>query len=159
MPTKPQSARRQPRRSSRSQTPADPDKPRCGAQRKSGGLCQNAPVKGGRCRLHVDLSDDLEALRLLQEAAARHAIAADYAIEEGENGDQDAAFNRNARTAAALARTRRALASQDAKSKDTKGADEPKIDMPNNERGDAPLREAAADGVAPDDEDDDTHDS
>jgi hypothetical protein len=55
-------------------------------------------------------AEELERLRLLQDAAERHAFDADRAIAEGENGDQDASFNRNARLAATLARTRHALA-------------------------------------------------
>lgn len=110
-----------PGRSSSLQSAPDADtKSVCGfplaKMNKSGTFtCRKPPVKDGRCHLHVGLTPDpeaieLERLQLLQEAAARHAFDADRAIGVGENGDKDLAFNRNARTAAALARARRALA-------------------------------------------------
>lgn len=99
---------------------------RCGAiVKKTGRPCRNFAVKGGRCRWH--LVDELvpesesEALRQLQEAAAQHALDAFHAIEGGENGDQDAAFNRNARTAAQLARIRRDLVKPKPEPKDGEG--------------------------------------
>ncbi|HEY1722543.1 MAG TPA: hypothetical protein VGG27_14970 [Magnetospirillaceae bacterium] len=144
MPSKPKSAQRRSdgAATQNSENPLSSEivKPRCGAPTVVGTPCKNSPVMGGRCRLHVDLSDDLEALRFLQEAAERHAFEADHAIEGGENGDKDAAFNRNARTAAALARVRRVLATQDAKRKEMSGGDReiPQIDVPPNNRGDAP---------------------
>jgi len=87
---------------------------RCGAlRRRSREPCKNYPVEGGRCRYHlideVVPENELEALRQLQEAAAQHALDAFHAIEGGENGEKDQEFNRNARTAAQLARIRQGL--------------------------------------------------
>ena len=114
----------------------------CGAIRKRTGTpCKNFAVKGGRCRWHlvdeVVPENEAEALRQLQEAAAQHALDAFHAIEGGENGDQDQAFNRNARTAAQLARIRRDLIKLKPEAKDGEGAGagEPEsIDVPPNGR-------------------------
>jgi hypothetical protein len=86
---------------------------RCGAiLRRSGEPCKNFAIKGGRCRWHVVdevvPADELEALRQLQEAAAQHALDAFHAVEGGAN-EKDQDFNRNARTAAQLAKIRRGL--------------------------------------------------
>jgi hypothetical protein len=99
-------------------TPADSDikaePARCGAiRRRTGEPCKNFAIRGGRCRWHVVdevvPADEREALRQLQEAAAQHALDAYHAVEGGDNGDKDEEFNRNARTAAHLARIRQAL--------------------------------------------------
>jgi hypothetical protein len=116
--------------------------------------CREPPVKDGRCLLHVGLTPDpegieLERLRLLQEAAERHAFDADRGVAVGENGDKDLAFNRNARTAAALARARRALA----KPKDARDLPETaQFGIEDNARGPAaesapgaPAKDAAKD--------------
>ena len=87
---------------------------------------------------------ELERLRKLQEAAERHAFQADRAIEEEGNGTHDAAFNRNARTAAALARTRHALAKEKADARRKKGKaalESVVVEMPGNDRKVTPPRE------------------
>lgn len=139
-----------PGRSSSVDPAASDASPVCGfpltRMNKSGTFtCRNPPVEGGaHCHLHVGQTPDpeaieLERLRLLQEAAERHAFAADRAIGVGDNGDKDLAFNRNARTAATLLRTRRALA----KPKDEPAPDEPvKVDIADNAR--SPAADAAA---------------
>lgn len=129
--------------------PVSDGKPVCGfplaKMNKSGTFtCRNPPVDDGeRCRLHVGLTPDpeaieLERLRLLQEAAERHAFAADRAIGVGENGDKDLAFNRNARTAATLLRTRRALARVK-----PEGDPEEKADIAITDNGRSPAADAA----------------
>jgi hypothetical protein len=112
MHTSDESARGEPERSSSLDAPDDDV--RCGAIVKKTGLpCRNYPAKGGRCRWHlvdeVVPEDEAEALRQLETAAAQHALDAHHALQGGENGDQDQAFNRNARTAGQLARIRQTL--------------------------------------------------
>jgi len=155
MDTSDTSAPGEPGRSSDSEA-AEPR--RCGAPTKKGSRCRHKVKPGGRCPLHTIKSGpqaapacepaageaqaaapaedaELQALRELEEAATDHARDAHEAIAHGENGDKDAAFNRNARTAAALARTRRALKP---KAKDeAKQSDVAIYNEPDNERGDA----------------------
>ena len=100
----------------------------CGAATRRGHACRNpSPAGGGFCRLHASnlsssakhLADDpLEHLQLLQDAALRRALAVHLAEEDGLSEEKkDAAFGRNARLAATIARLRMAL---------VKAGDEPK---------------------------------
>ncbi len=94
--------------------------------------------------------DDLEKLRLLQEATERHAFSADEAMKSGGNGNKDATFNSNARTAAALAKARFDLKQRAAKTKDGEAAPDANtnIQIIDNQRGDVPKAdiEPASDG-------------
>jgi hypothetical protein len=126
----------------------------CGAplKTKKGGFCSNTAVKGGRCRAHIvekELSDDLDTLRRLQEAAERHAFFADQEMAGGGNGNKDATFNRNARTAAALAKARLDLKQRAAKTQCDEPAadDDTKIVIVDNARGDGPEPESASESV------------
>ena len=112
--------------------------PRCGAIRKRTGTpCRNYAVTGGRCRWHLvdELvpEDELETLRQLEAAAAQHALDAHHALQGGENGDQDQAFNRNARTAAQIARIRRDLVRRGEPPPKETGEDN-QIEVPGNGR-------------------------
>jgi hypothetical protein len=119
----------------------------CGAATRRGHACRNpSPAGGGFCRLHQASStrrtasgaisasalpkeavptpaglladDPLEHLQLLQDAALRRALAVHLAEEDGLSEEKkDAAFGRNARLAATIARLRMAL---------VKAGDEPK---------------------------------
>jgi hypothetical protein len=141
------------RRSSQSQSSATANtepKPPCGAPLKTrkGAFCAKAAVKGGRCRYHIAaditaepvreaLTDELDAsLRRLQEVAERHAFFADEAMKDGGNGSKDAAFNRSARTAAALAKTRMELKVRASKIKDGEPGLDPNtnIEITDNHR-------------------------
>ena len=111
------------------------DDERCTAiRKKTGTRCANYAVKGGRCRWHivdeVVPADELEALRQLETAAAQHALDAHHALVGGE-AEQDEAFNRNARTAAQIARIRRTLGGAPAKDGEPE-----QVDMPGNHRDD-----------------------
>jgi hypothetical protein len=90
-------------------------------------------------------ADEREALRQLQEAAAQHALDAFHAVEGGGNGEKDQEFNRNARTAAHLARIRQALVGP----ADAKGEGEKtQVVMIENHRDDgAPADSAPADNA------------
>jgi hypothetical protein len=103
-------------------------------------------VTGGRCRYHIveeELVDDLDTLRRLQAAAERHAFIADQEMKGGGNGSKDAAFNRNARTAAALAKARQEMQLRAAKTQDANAAPDPgtNIVIIDNLRGDGPPKD------------------
>lgn len=139
----------------RSQKPKAPKKPKeiCGAplKRRKGAFCALTAVTGGRCRNHIvdeAVSNDFDSLRRLQEAAERHAFFADQAMKEGGNGSKDATFNRNARTAAALAKARLDLKLRSAKTKDGDATiDDTNIMIVDNQRGDGPKPDAAPDAA------------
>ncbi len=124
-------------------------------------------MKGGRCRHHIveditdppireALTDELdESLRRLQEVAERHAFFADQAMKDGGNGTKDAAFNRNARTAAQLAKTRMDIKVRGSKTKDGEARvdENTNIQITDNHRDDTAKSESEAsrDDTAPTD--------
>ena len=88
------------------------DHPFCNAPTRRGGLCQNPSPDGLGCRLHRQAGLNEEAsdrLAILQEAAEQRALNAHALGDGSEDAGLDMVFNRNARLAATLARTRQAL--------------------------------------------------
>jgi hypothetical protein len=133
---------------------------RCGARTLRGEQCRNGATNGPFCRRHRNgaasgtgasehplpdrtadgqlptVADSIGRIEQLQDAAERRALEAHQAGQD--DVQQDAVFNRNARLAATLARTRLALAkakaSGEAGVEGNSDTDETEYDLPENER-------------------------
>lgn len=111
--------------------------------RKSRRAARAAPATPSDADAPLPAADPMERLRLLQEAAEKRAFEAYRADEGGGDDKLDAAFNRNARLVATLARTRHALSrAQGQEHGDEAGADgaakdgqqEEIVEIPDNQR-------------------------
>lgn len=132
----------------------------CGAITRSGRPCRHRAAQGGRCHFHIVdeivPDDELEALRQLETAAAQHAIDAHFSNEDGGSGAKDQEFNRNARTAAQLARIRHDLGKPKPEPKDgeAEAAAEPtSFEIDENKRDPEPKPKPQPDPNAPDKKD------
>ena len=111
--------------------------PHCGAPTRRGRACRNPSRGGGRCRLHDGspaapsppsdflTTDPVQRLQVLQDAAEHRALKAHHGGSGDGTDKLDAAFNRNARLAATIARVRMALTKGRGSSADGKEEEEP----------------------------------
>jgi len=121
----------------------------CGAPTRRGRACRNPSRGGGRCRLHDGsptapfptsdflTTDPAQRLQILQDAAEHRALKAHHGGCGDGTDKLDAAFNRNARLAATIARVRMALTkggSQSAGEEEEKSSQMVVYRLPDNGR-------------------------